>query len=38
MKGRTMKKMTAITTAIAFVIAGLALYLKKMTLFKKERS
>jgi hypothetical protein len=33
-----MKKLTAITTAIAFVIAGLALYLKKMRLFKKDKS
>jgi hypothetical protein len=33
-----MKKLTAITTAIAFVVAGLALYLKKMRLFKKDKS
>jgi len=33
-----MKKLTAITTAIAFVVAGLALYLKKMRLFKKNKS
>ena len=29
-----MKKLTLITTAIAFVIAGLAVYIKKMTFFK----
>jgi hypothetical protein len=33
-----MKKFTTITTAIAFVVAGLALYLKKMRLFKKDKS
>jgi len=33
-----MKKLTAITTAIAFVLAGLAVYLKKMRLFKKNKS
>jgi hypothetical protein len=33
-----MKKLTAITTAIAFVIAGLAVYIKKMKLFKKDKS
>jgi len=31
-----MKKITIITTAVAFVIAGLAVYIKKMTLFKGE--
>ena len=29
-----MKKITIITTAIAFVIAGLVTYIKKMTFFK----
>jgi len=33
-----MKKLTIITTAIAFVIAGLAVYIKKMKLFKKDKS
>ena len=33
-----MKKITIITTAIAFVIAGLAVYIKKMKLFKKDKS
>lgn len=33
-----MKKITIITTAIAFVIAGLAVYIKKMKLFKGEKS
>ena len=34
-----MKKFTTITTAITFVVvAGLALYLKKMRLFKKNKS
>jgi len=33
-----MKKLTIITTAIAFVIAGLAVYIKKMRLFKKDKS
>jgi len=33
-----MKKLTAITTAIAFILAGLAVYLKKMRLFKKDKS
>lgn len=37
MKGNTMKKITTITTAIAFIIAGLMLYVKKMTLFRKEK-
>lgn len=37
MKGNMMKKITAITTAIAFLIAGLMLYVKKMTLFKKDK-
>ena len=31
-----MKKLALITTAIAFVIAGLAVYIKKMTFFKGE--
>lgn len=33
-----MKKLATITTAIAFVLAGLAVYLKKMKLFKKDKS
>jgi hypothetical protein len=33
-----MKKLTIITTTIAFVIAGLAVYIKKMKLFKKDKS
>jgi len=33
-----MKRITTITTAIAFVLAGLAVYLKKMRLFKKDKS
>ena len=31
-----MKKLTLITTEIAFVIAGLVVYIKKMTFFKGE--
>jgi hypothetical protein len=33
-----MKKLATITTTIAFVLAGLAVYLKKMKLFKKDKS
>jgi len=28
------KKLALITTAVAFVVAGLAVYIKKMTFFK----
>lgn len=33
-----MKKITIITTAVAFVIAGLVTYIKKMKFFKGEKS